>query len=96
MKTKKRIVKGSVKPKYTASIKILGRIYTSSATDLRTAIETLPLGKVAKGMSILEVTHGENKKSVILPPAMTFRVFSSSGIIKEISMKNLMLKLGGI
>lgn len=96
MKTKKRIVKGSVKPKYTTSIKILGRIYTSSASDIRTAIETLPVGKVAKGVSILEVTHGENRKSVILPPPTTFRVFSSHGIIKEIAMKNLLLKLGGI
>ena len=94
MKTK-TTKKPTVKP-YNASIKILGKTCTSSGKDVREAIEALKLGKVAKGVSVLEIVHGENRKSIILPPMQTFRVFSSSGIVREISMKNLSLRFTGI
>lgn len=93
MKTKKR----TVKPKsenYQASIKLWGRTYTSSGPDMKTAIETLPLGKGTKGMSILEVTHGEKRKSVILPPNQTAKVFSGHGLMKDIAMKQLLMRFG--
>lgn len=92
MKTTK---KPNVKP-YNASIKILGRTYTSSGKDVREAIEALKLGGVAKGVSILEIVHGKKRKSVILPPPTTFRVFSSSGTVREIALKNLGLRFSGI
>lgn len=96
MTTKRKYVRKAKEAPYTASIKILGRIYTANASDLKTVVSSLPVGKVAKGMSILEITHGERKKSVILPPPQTFRVFSSSGLVKEIAMRQLLTKFAGI
>ena len=87
--------KPAVKP-YNASIKILGKTYTSTGSSVREAIEALKLGGVAKGVSVLEIVHGENRKSIILPRVQTFRVFSSSGIVREISLKNLSLRFSGI
>jgi len=93
MKTTK---KRTTKPQFSASVRILGKTYVAKSSDLRKAIESLDVGKVAKGVSILEVSHGDSKKSVILPPAQTFRVFSSSGMVREIAMKNLLLRFSGI
>ena len=90
------IIKVARNRTYTASIKILGKTYTSSGKGVRDAIEALKLGGVAKGVSVLEIVHGKNRKSVILPAPMTFRVFSSSGMVREISMKNLSLRFSGI
>lgn len=82
--------------KYKASIKILGKKYTSEDSDLKKAVEGLKVGKVAKGVSVLEVSRGDKSKSVILPAPLTFRVFSGSGLVKEVSLKNLLLKFSSL
>lgn len=98
MKTKEKKTKKTkkVEDNYFASVKILGKTYTSTAPDLRTAIEFLNVGKVAKGVSILKVTHGDKSKDVILPGPQTFRLFSSSGLVREVNMKNLLMRFSGI
>lgn len=95
-KPKRKYVKKAKVLPYSASIKVLGRLYTSTGTTAREAIENIKIDGVAKGMSILEITKGEVKRSKILTPALTFRLFSASRMMREIALKNASLIFEGI
>ena len=93
-KTVKKVVNGgSVKPSknipldYSASIKILGKTYTSKGATAREAIENLKADR-AKGMGILIVSNGKTKKERILNSRQTFQLFSASRMMREIGLKN--------
>ena len=89
MKTKIKKVK--VLP-YTASIKVLGKVYTSTGSSTKEAIENLKAGNVAKGMSVLTLSRGKNSHSVILPPNQTFRLFTPSRLMREIAIKQISMR----
>lgn len=74
---------------YTASIKILGKKYTSEGTTAQQAIENLAPEGVKKGMSILSVTNGTATREKVLNTFQTSRMFSPSRIVREIALKNL-------
>lgn len=85
MKTKKKV---TVKP-YSASIKILGNIFTSKGATVLEAIENLkPQGKCA-GTSVLSVSNGETKRDKILPAYQTFRLFSPSKMMRNLALKGV-------
>jgi hypothetical protein len=94
--TKKRVVKTAVKPKFTASIKILGKVYKADGATVKEAIENLKVGKVAKGVSLLTVTKGKISKDKVLPAPQTFRLFSPSKLMRELAIKNVSLMFDGI
>lgn len=98
---KKRTKKPSVKPlkniplDYTASIKILGKKYQATGSTAGEAIENLKVGKVAKGMSILELSRDGSSHSKILPHMQTIRLFSPSKLMRSIALKNVSLMFSG-
>lgn len=75
---------------YTASIKVLGKIYTATGTSLREAIEELTPEK-GKGVSILTISKGGMSKERVLNFGQTFRLFSASKLMREVALKNTCL-----
>lgn len=89
----KTITKKKVKiVPYTASIKVLGKTYSATGLTAREAIGNLKVGNVAKGMSVLTLSKGEKSCSKVLPPIQTFRLFTPSRLIREVSIKNVAMR----
>lgn len=97
MKTapKKRVYK-SKKADYTASIKVFGKVYTSTGSTAREAITNLKVGSVARGVSILSVSKKGNMHTKILNTVQTSRLFSLSTMMREIALKQVALIFEGI
>lgn len=81
---------------YTASIKIFGRVYSSSGATLKECIENLKVGTKTGGVCVMTVTHGEIKKEKILNTGQLFRLFTSSRIMHEVAIKNVLNLFGDI
>lgn len=88
MVTKK---KPRAKQVYTATIKVLGKVYEAKGTTIPEAIVGLTPGGVAKGMSILTMTKGKIRKERILNGPQTFRLFNGGRIMREVALKNVSL-----
>ena len=78
--------------KYKASIKVLGKSYEAQGESKSQAIENLKVGGVARGMSILVLSKGNESKSKVLPSTQTSRLFSPSKLVREIALKNVALR----
>jgi hypothetical protein len=89
--TKKTPVKRVKKEDYEASIKVLGQVYKSKGGSAKEAIESLKVGSVARGMSILTMKKGKITREKILPTHQTSRLFSPSKLVREIALKNVSL-----
>lgn len=77
------------KETYSATIKILGKVYKSEGESVREAIENLkPEGKCTC-MSVLSIFKGDVRKDKVLPSHQTYRLFSSSKMIRELALKNV-------
>lgn len=74
---------------YTASIKIFGVIYTSLGSTVRNALENLKVGGKVGGICVLTMKKGDVSKEKILNAGQLFRLFTSSPIMREISLKNI-------
>lgn len=91
MATKKTSKKKETKANYKASIKVLGKVYESVGKTSKEAVENLKPDGYVKGVSLLSVTNGKVKKDKVLNAAQTFRLFSASGLVREISIKQVSL-----
>ncbi len=96
MKTKTKKVAKDITGNYTASIKIMGKIYTSVASSIIEAIGALQVGRVNRGVSVLTIGHNGNSQSKILPSVQTMRLFSPSPTTREIALKNVSLRFYAI
>ncbi len=74
---------------YSVSIKVFGRMYEAIGATLKEAIENLKVGKVG-GVCVMIVTHGDFNKEKILNAGQLFRLFSSSRIMHEMALKNVL------
>lgn len=74
---------------YTASIKNLGQTYRATGATAKEAIANLKPSGNPKGMSILTVTLGKVSKDKVLNHAQTFRLFSASRLMREVSLKSV-------
>lgn len=83
-----------VKP-YSISIKILGKVFESSGDTVEEALLKLPV-KNAKGRSIITVEHDGLKKERIFMPPVTFRLFNTIGITKDIAIKQIAALFQGL
>lgn len=81
---------------YTASIKVFGKTFTSKGKTILEALENLNVGKLNKGVSVLEVSHKGKSVSKILPSVQTARLFSPSPMTREIALKNISLRFYGV
>lgn len=75
---------------YSASIKILGKIYTATGATKREALENLK-PELGRGVSIITVSTGDKRKEKVLAPMQTMRLFSPSKLMREIALKNTAL-----
>ena len=93
MKTKTPKVK---KADYKASIKVFGKVITSKGATVLEAIENLDVGKLNKGVSVLEVSHDGKSVSKILPTIQTARLFSPSPMTRQVALKNISPRFYGV
>lgn len=76
-------------PLVEVSLKVLGKTFTATGSTVSEALFNVqPIG-VAKGMAILTITKGEDKRERILSPIQTFRLFNGGRIMREIAVKNI-------
>lgn len=85
-KTKKPVVE-----RYSASIKVLGKTYTSEGDSVLDALTRLEGPKVARGVSLLLVSKGSSSKGRILSSISVSRLFSPSKLTREMALKNTSL-----
>lgn len=81
--------------KYLATIKVLGRTYKSEGLTISEAISNLKPTN-CKGRGILTISNGEISKDRILMPSITYRLFNTVGMSKEIAIKNASLLFQGL
>lgn len=79
---------------YKVSIKILGKEYSSTGKTLLEALNNLKFQGTARGVCILSVEKGKDKKDRILRGQQVARLFSESKLMKEIAIKNVSLLFG--
>lgn len=73
---------------FKAYIRVLGQSYVASGSSVVEAISNLPV-KNAKGKAILSVEVNGTKIDRILTPSLTFRLFNSSGLMREVALKQV-------
>lgn len=94
-KTSKNSVKGQSNAEYKASVKVLGRSYSATGSSLSEVIANLkPVN--CKGRGILVIENNGNKKERILTNVLTYRLFNSHGLTREVAIKNVSLMFQGI
>lgn len=81
---------------YFALIKVFGKTFTAKGSTVKEAIENLNVGKLNKGVSVLQITHNGSSSSKILPSVQTARLFSPSPLTREVAIKNVSLRFFGI
>ena len=73
---------------YSATIKILGKIYNSTGESVREAIENLkPNGKCV-GNCVLSISKGGVKIDKIITSFQVYRLFSQSKMMRDLALKN--------
>ncbi len=84
-----------IKDEYSATVRIMGRVYESKGETISNAIAGLK-PQNSKGKAILSVAHGEVKKDRILMPSIAFRLFNGSNLAREIALKQASTLFQGI
>lgn len=80
---------------YKATVKVLGKTYSSAGSSLSEVIANLkPIN--CKGRGILVITHNGLQKERILTNILTYRLFNSHGLTKDVAIKNVSLMFQGI
>ena len=80
---------------FKATVKIFGKTFTATDSSVAGAISKLKPGN-CKGKCVLIVECDGVKKEKILMPLITFRLFGTHGLSKEIALKNASLLFNGI
>lgn len=83
----KRKVGAKAETPYNLTVKILGKFFTSTGATLVDAVNNLEI-RNAKGMSVWKVEHNGKVVEKILGGPLTFRLFNSAGMVREIVLKN--------
>jgi len=74
---------------YTATVKLLGKMYTATGETAKEALASLMPQGTARGMSVLTVKNAEIERIKVLNRMQTFNLFSRSRINRERSLKNI-------
>jgi len=91
-KTINKVIEVSVEaPKlaYTASVKILGKLYSATGETAKEALANLLPQGTAKGVSIVTVKNAEIEKIKVLNSMQTTNLFSRARINREHALKNI-------
>ncbi len=77
-----------VEEDYVAVIKIVGKPFSAVGKSVREALDNLKVGN-AKGASLLTITKGAIAQHKILTPPQTFRLFTQSRMMREVTLKQI-------
>lgn len=80
---------------YSASLKVLGKTYTSKGKTVSEAIGNLKPG-IARGTAILTLAKGDKSSMKILPVTRSTRLFNTYGMTREIQIKQAALMFEGL
>lgn len=81
--------KKATKPKYVATIKVMGQTYEAKGASAMDAVSNLkPIG-TPRGVSLLMIAKDDTSRSKVLNGAFTFRLFSTSLLMRELALKQL-------
>jgi hypothetical protein len=84
-----KVVKNNVVSPYTASIKILGKVFKAEGTSPEEAITNIHIEGRAKGFGVLTVSNGTQEKIKILNGFQTFRLFAPQPLTRDLVLKNI-------
>lgn len=84
-----------VNSKYQASVKVMGKTFSADGDSVYAALEKLKPGNVA-GKIILSVIHGETQKDRVITMVLGRRMFNTTGLMREVALKNASLLFDGI
>lgn len=73
---------------YSANLTYFGKKYNGIGDTVIEAIASIPVTN-CKGKTILVINKGEEKKEKILTAPQSFRLFSSSKLMREIALKQV-------
>lgn len=82
-------------PLYTATIKVLGKVYTATGATVPESITALQVG-VARGVSILTIKRGDVLKERIIGIRQTNNLFNTRGMVHSIHLKQVSSLFAGI
>lgn len=91
----KKVIKKAVAPLYIATIKVLGKVYTATGSTVNDSITALKVG-VARGVSVLTITHGDVSKERIIGVAQTNNLFNTRGMVNTIHLKQVSSLFDGV
>lgn len=74
----------------TATIKVMGKKFSSEGETVQEALMNLKPGNVG-GTTVLTVTNGDSTIERVLPTIVARRAFNLAGISKEAAIKNISL-----
>lgn len=80
---------------YRATLNVLGKTYESFGTTIAEAIGGLNVSN-CKGRAILTLDNGTIKKERIFMPTIISRLFNSSGLTREVALKNISSTFQGL
>lgn len=80
---------------YKVSVKILGVTYDATGETAVDAISKLT-PKNCKGRGILVIEKGDVRKEKILMPITAYRLFNTTGLSRQIALKNISTLFSGI
>jgi hypothetical protein len=80
---------------YKAVIKVFGKSYEAEGGTAAEAIEGLSV-RNAKGRGILTIQRGAVRKDRVLMPVAVLRLFGSSGLSRQVAVKNAASLFQGI
>lgn len=73
--------------KYTATLVVMGKKYTSTGESVVDALANLEVGNV-HGRGILTIEGNGQKRERIVPPVQLARLFTPSRLLKEVTLKS--------
>lgn len=74
---------------YEVSVKIFGKVYSSTGETIYDALKNLKvIGKIG-GMCVIQIKKGDMYKEKILNGRYLWRLFSGSSVMKQIAEKQL-------
>lgn len=90
MANKKKTVADKDSGIYKITVKIFNKLFTSEGKTLEEALSKLNV-KNAKGLSVWSVERDGKITQKVVQSAMTFRLFNSRGISRDVALKNFNL-----
>lgn len=94
---KKKTIKVKVKKEdlFNVSVKVLGKIYTTSGATLEKALEKLDI-RNPRGLSVWRIEHNGKIREKVLQPFLTANIFKTHGVYREIAIKRFSLLFSNI